>query len=60
MGFTQVAEIFSCFPELVQSVFAQSCVAVVFLVAVVSNLALPRDMEVKVAASPEPHERAEK
>lgn len=51
VGFTQVAEIFSCFPELVQSVFAQNCVAVVFLVAVVSNLVLPRDMEVKVAAS---------
>ena len=51
VGFTQVAEIFSCFPELVQSVFAQNCVAVVFLVAVVSNLVLPRDMEVKVATS---------
>ena len=51
VGFTQVAEIFSCFPELVQSVFAQNCVAVVFLVAVVSNLVLPRDMEVTAAAS---------
>ena len=51
VGFTQVAEIFSCFPELVQSVFAQNCVAVVFLVAVVSNLVLPRDMEVNAAAS---------
>lgn len=51
VGFTQVAEIFSCFPELVQSVFAQNCVAVVFLVAVVSNLVLPRDMEVNAAVS---------
>lgn len=51
VGFTQVAEIFSCFPELVQSVFAQNCVAVVFLVAVVANLVLPRDMEVKAAGS---------
>ena len=51
VGFTQVAEIFSCFPELVQSVFAQNCVAVVFLVPVVSNLVLPRDMEVNAAAS---------
>lgn len=51
VGFTQVAEIFSCFPELVQSVFAQNCVAVVFLVAVVSNLVLPRDMEVNAAGS---------
>ena len=51
VGFTQVAEIFSCFPELVQSVYAQNCVAVVFLVAVVSNLVLPRDMEVNAAVS---------
>ena len=51
VGFTQVAEIFSGFPELVQSVFAQNCVAVVFLVAVVSNLVLPRDMEVNAAVS---------
>ncbi|WP_294420598.1 nucleobase:cation symporter-2 family protein [uncultured Senegalimassilia sp.] len=54
VGFTQVAEIFSCFPELVQSVFAQNCVAVVFLVAVVANLVLPRDMEVKAAGSDSP------
>ena len=50
IGFTQVGELFVCFPELVQSVFAQNCVAVVFLVAVVANLVLPKDMELRVAA----------
>ncbi len=50
IGFTQVGELFVCFLELVQSVFAQNCVAVVFLVAVVANLVLPKDMELRVAA----------
>ena len=38
IGFTQVSALFANFPELIQSVFAQNCVAVVFLVAVVANL----------------------
>lgn len=46
IGFTQVSTLFAIFPELVQSVFAQNCVAVVFLVAVVANLVLPRDVQV--------------
>lgn len=49
IGFTQVGELFVAFPELVQSVFAQNCVAVVFVVAVVANLVLPKNMEVKGA-----------
>ena len=40
IGFTQVGDLFAIFPELVQSVFAQNCVAVVFLVAIVANLVL--------------------
>ncbi len=52
IGFTQVSELFVAFPELVQSVFAQNCVAVVFLVAVVANLVLPKDMEIKTTADP--------
>ena len=43
IGFTQVGDLFAIFPELVQSVFAQNCVAVVFLVAIVANLVLPKD-----------------
>lgn len=45
IGFTQVPEIFSIFPKIVETVFAENCVAVVFLVAVVLNLILPQDME---------------
>lgn len=45
IGFTQVPEIFAIFPQTVQNVFAQNCVAVVFLVAVILNLVLPKDME---------------
>lgn len=47
IGFTQVPEIFNIFPQLVQNVFAENCVAVVFLVAIILNLVLPKDMEVK-------------
>jgi NCS2 family nucleobase:cation symporter-2 len=45
IGFTQVPEIFSVFPQIIQNVFAENCVAVVFLVAIVLNLLLPQDME---------------
>lgn len=44
IGFTQVPEIFSAFPEIVKNVFASNCVAVVFLIAIVANLILPKDM----------------
>ncbi len=45
IGFTQVPEIFSIFPQIVQNVFAENCVAVVFLVSILLNLVLPKDME---------------
>ena len=45
IGFTQVSALFGNFPELVQSVFAQNCVAVVFLVAVVAG----RDIKGRLA-----------
>lgn len=45
IGFTQVPEIFSIFPKLVQTVFAENCVAVVFIVAIILNLVLPKNME---------------
>ncbi len=47
IGFTQVPEIFGAFPDVVQQVFANNCVAVVFLVAVVLNLVLPKNMDIK-------------
>ena len=45
-GFTQVADLFQIFPKMVQNVFAQNCVAVVFLVSILLNLVLPKNMEV--------------
>lgn len=45
LGFTQVPEIFAIFPQIIQNVFAENCVAVVFLVSIVLNLVLPKDME---------------
>lgn len=46
IGFTQVPELFRIFPQLVQSVFAENCVAVVFVTAIILNLVLPKNMEV--------------
>lgn len=45
IGFTQVPDIFKVFPTIVQNVFAENCVAVVFLTAVILNLILPKSME---------------
>lgn len=47
LGFTQVPEIFSIFPQIIQNVFAENCVAVVFLVSIILNLILPKNMEAK-------------
>lgn len=45
IGFTQVPAIFTIFPDIIKNVFAENCVAVVFLTAVVLNLILPKNME---------------
>lgn len=45
LGFTQVPKIFSIFPQIIQNVFAENCVAVVFLVSIILNLVLPKNME---------------
>lgn len=46
IGFTSSSEtgIWSIFPEIIQSVFAENVVAVVFVVAVILSLVLPKDM----------------
>lgn len=46
IGFTLVPELFRVFPQVVYSVFAENCVAVVFVVAIILNLILPKDMEI--------------
>lgn len=43
LGFTQAIGMFTCFPQLIQTVFAENCVAVVFILAVVLNLILPKE-----------------
>lgn len=50
LGFTSASQMFAIFPQIVQTVFAQNCVAVVFLLAVILNLVLPKDEEGKSAA----------
>ncbi|MEG1994412.1 MAG: solute carrier family 23 protein, partial [Oscillospiraceae bacterium] len=47
IGFTQVPAIFGIFPQVVQEVLASNCVAVVFIISIVLNLVLPKDMEIK-------------
>ena len=42
LGFTQATGMFAIFPEIVRTVFAENCVAVVFLLAVILNLVLPK------------------
>lgn len=50
LGFTQTPQIFRIFPDLFKSVFADNCVAVVFIVAVVLNLVYPKehDEDIKI------------
>jgi len=45
LGFTQAPQIFHIFPDLFRSVFADNCVAVVFIVSMVLNLVYPKDKE---------------
>ena len=45
LGFTQATQMFAIFPQIVQTVFAENCVAVVFLLAVILNLVIPKDKE---------------
>lgn len=59
IGFTEVPEIFTIFPQMVQQVFANNCVAIVFVVAIILNLVLPKDMEVKAPAAEKSKENPE-
>lgn len=43
LGFTQATEMFTIFPQIIQTVFAGNCVAVVFLLAVILNAVLPKE-----------------
>ncbi len=43
LGFTQIPALFEIFPDIISSIFATNCVAVVFVVSILLNLALPRE-----------------
>lgn len=43
LGFTQVPEIFDIFPDIIKTIFAENCVAVVFLAAIIMNLIIPKE-----------------
>ncbi len=43
LGFTQASEMFSIFPQILRTVFAENCVAVVFLLVILLDLFLPRE-----------------
>lgn len=47
LGFTQASSMFDIFPQIIRTVFAENCVAVVFLLAVVLSLVLPKPQENK-------------
>lgn len=43
IGFTQVPEMFAIFPEMIRTIFAENCVAVVFVAAILLNLIMPKE-----------------
>jgi len=45
LGFTQVPAMFNIFPDIIRTIFAENCVAVVFLAAIIMNLIMPKDSE---------------
>ena len=44
LGFTQCPDLFNIFPDIVRSVFAENCVALVFVTAILFNIILPKNM----------------
>ena len=45
LGFTQVPQMFEIFPDIIRTIFAENCVAVVFLAAIIMNLIMPKDRD---------------
>ena len=43
LGFTQIPDMFNIFPDIVRTIFAENCVAVVFIAAIIMNLIMPKD-----------------
>lgn len=47
LGFTSASQMFEIFPQIIRTIFAENCVAVVFILAVLLNLLLPKKTESK-------------
>ena len=53
LGFTQAPEMFAIFPDILRTVFAENCVAVVFLVSIILDLVIPKEKKEAPAPSEE-------
>ena len=49
LGFTQFADLFGIFPPLLAEELANNCVAIVFIISLLLDLVLPKNMEVKTS-----------
>lgn len=58
IGFTQATNMFNCFPQIINDVFGQNCVAIIFILAVLLNLILPK--EKKTESVPAENQNEEK
>jgi len=47
LGFTQVPDMFNIFPDIIRTIFAENCVAVVFLAAIIMNLIMPKERKIQ-------------
>lgn len=45
LGFTQTSAMFNIFPQIIRTVFAENCVAVVFVLALLLELIIPKKLE---------------
>ncbi|MBR3522570.1 MAG: purine permease [Prevotella sp.] len=54
LGFTQASGMFTIFPQMFRTIFAENCVAVVFVLAVLLNLILPNKENVN-PSTPKTH-----
>ena len=59
LGFTQVPEMFSLFPDIIYTIFAENCVAVVFVVSIILNLVIPKEKGSKQESQTQINEQSE-
>ena len=56
LGFTQVSAIFNIFPEIVRTIFADNCVATVFILALLLDNTIPKDKDKDTDKAPAPNQ----